>query len=135
MFEGRSQAEVARDYQVSKGWVSKLVARYRVEGDAAFEARSRRPHSSPGALDPAVVELIVTLRGELAGQGLDAGSDTIAWHLEHRHQIKVSTSTVHRYLRRGGLVTPEPKKRPKSSYVRFAAELPNECWQADFRGC
>jgi transposase len=34
VFEGRSQAEVARDYQVSKGWVSKLVARYRVEGDA-----------------------------------------------------------------------------------------------------
>ena len=25
-----------------------------------------------------------------------------------------------------------PAKRPKASYVRFAAELPNECWQADF---
>ena len=132
VFEGRSQAEVARDYQVSKGWVSKLVARYRVEGDAAFEPRSRRPHSSPGALDPAIVQLIVALRVELTDQGLDAGTDTITWHLEHRHQIRVSTSTVHRYLRRAGLVAPEPKKRPKSSYVRFAAEQPNECWQADF---
>jgi transposase InsO family protein len=28
-------------------------------------------------------------------------------------------------------VTPAPKKRPKSSYTRFAAELPNECWQSD----
>ena len=45
--EGRSQAAVARDYQVSKSWVSKLVARYRKEGDAAFEPRSRRPKSSP----------------------------------------------------------------------------------------
>ncbi|WP_250033637.1 DDE-type integrase/transposase/recombinase [Paractinoplanes maris] len=27
---------------------------------------------------------------------------------------------------------PEPAKRPKSSYIRFAAEQPNECWQADF---
>jgi transposase InsO family protein len=26
---------------------------------------------------------------------------------------------------------PEPKKRPKSSYIRFAADQPNECWQAD----
>jgi transposase InsO family protein len=24
----------------------------------------------------------------------------------------------------------EPHKRPKCSYVRFSAELPNECWQA-----
>ena len=45
--EGRSQAEVARDYGVSKGWVSKLVARYRAEGEAAFEPRSRRPFTSP----------------------------------------------------------------------------------------
>ena len=30
------------------------------------------------------------------------------------------------------LIIPEPKKRPKSSYIRFAADLPNECWQADF---
>jgi transposase InsO family protein len=27
---------------------------------------------------------------------------------------------------------PDPSKRPKSSYIRFAAELPNGCWQADF---
>jgi transposase InsO family protein len=29
-------------------------------------------------------------------------------------------------------VVPEPKKRPRSSYIRFAADQPNECWQADF---
>ena len=40
---GRSQGEVARAYGVSQGWVSHLVARYRAEGDAAFEPRSRRP--------------------------------------------------------------------------------------------
>ena len=39
--EGRSQADVARTYEVSPGWVSKLVARYRVEGESAFELRSR----------------------------------------------------------------------------------------------
>jgi transposase InsO family protein len=35
-------------------------------------------------------------------------------------------------LRRAGLVTEEPKKRPKSSYIRFQAEQPNETWQSDF---
>ena len=37
-----------------------------------------------------------------------------------------------RYLAKGGLVVPEPKKRPKSSYIRFAAEQPNGTWQSDF---
>jgi transposase InsO family protein len=130
--EGRAQAEVARSYGVSAGWVSRLMARYRAEGDAAFEARSRRPKRSPRALAESTVELIVELRKDLDGQGLDAGPDTIRWHLEHRHGVRVSAATVARYLARRGLVTPQPRKRPKASYVRFAAELPNECWQADF---
>jgi transposase InsO family protein len=46
--------------------------------------------------------------------------------------VKVSAATVIRYLHRAGLVVPEPRKRPKSSYIRFAAEQPNECWQSDF---
>jgi transposase InsO family protein len=130
--EGRSQGEVARAYGVSQGWVCRLVARYRAEGEAAFEPRSRRPRSSPGAISDTTVELIVRLRKELAGQGLDAGPHTICWHLRHHHQVSVSAATVSRYLTRNGLVTPEPKKRPRSSYLRFAAEQPNECWQSDF---
>jgi transposase InsO family protein len=130
--EGRSQAEVARCYDVSKGWVSKLVARYRAEGDTAFEPRSRRPKTSPAATPERTVELIVELRRQLVAQGLDAGSDTIGWHLEHHHHRRVSRATIDRTLRRHGLVTPAPKKRPRSSYVRFQADQPNEMWQADF---
>jgi transposase InsO family protein len=130
--EGRSQGEVARAYGVSQGWVSRLVARYRAEGEAAFEPRSRRPKSSPRAIPDATVGLIVKLRKDLAGQGLDAGPHTIAWHLRHHHQLIVSPATISRYLARAGLVVPEPSKRPKSSYIRFQAEQPNECWQADF---
>ena len=43
----------------SMAWVSELVARYRAEGDAAFEPRSRRPHTSPRTTPAATVELIV----------------------------------------------------------------------------
>jgi transposase len=112
--------------------VSRLVARYRLEGEAAFEPRARRPGKSPRAISPTAVELIVRLRKELAGAGLDAGPHTIAWHLLHHHQIKVSAATVSRYLSRAGLAAREPRKRPRSSYLRFEADLPNECWQADF---
>jgi transposase InsO family protein len=130
--EGRSQGEAARAYGVSQGWVSRLVARYRVEGEAAFEPRSRRPKTSPNAISDATADLIITLRKELAGRGLDAGPDTVCWHLRHHHQLTVSPATVSRYLVRAGLVAPQPRKRPKSSYIRFQAEQPNECWQSDF---
>jgi transposase InsO family protein len=130
--EGRTQAEVAATYGVSKGWVSKLVARYREEGEAAFEPRSKRPKTSPNATPPAVLDLIVRVRKELAEQGHDAGPDTIGWHLEHHHQLTVSRATISRHLATQGLVVPEPKKRPKSSYIRFEAAMPNETWQSDF---
>jgi transposase InsO family protein len=130
--EGRSQAEVAAAYGVSKGWVSKLVARYRAEGEAAFEPRSRRPIRSPTATPAGTVELVLRLRKQLAEAGHDAGADTIAWHLAQHHQLRVARATVHRILTRHGAVVPQPKKRPKSSYIRFQAALPNQCWQADF---
>ena len=130
--EGRSQREVARAYGVNQSWVSRLVARYRAEGEAAFQPRSRRPKTSPTAIPRATVALITELRGKLIAAGLDAGPDTIAWHLTHHHSTRVSVATISRYLTRLGLVTPQPAKRPKASYQRFQAELPNQCWQADF---
>jgi transposase len=130
--EKRSVSEVARTYGVARSWIYALLARYRAAGEAAFEPRSRRPKNSPTAIPAAAVELIIRIRKELTEEGLDAGPHTIAWQLAHHHQIRVSAATISRYLTRHGLVVPEPKKRPKSSYIRFAAELPNERWQSDF---
>ena len=129
---GASQSEVAQRYQVSQGWISRLMARYREEGEAAFEPRSRRPHSSPNATDPATVELVLQLRAELTEQGHDAGADTIGWHLAHHHDTKLPRATIHRILVRAGAVVADPSKRPRSSYLRFEAAMPNETWQSDF---
>ena len=130
--EKRPVSEVAKSYGVARSWIYALLDRYKAEGEAAFEPRSRRPKTSPTAISDDAADLIIRLRKELSGQGLDAGPHTIAWHLEHHHQLNVSAATVSRYLSRAGLVTPNPAKRPKSSYIRFAAEQPNECWQSDF---
>src|SRR5690606_22402543 len=130
--EKRSVPDVAVQYCVCRSWLYELLARYRREGEAALEARFRRRRSAPTALSADVVELIVELREKLAATGLDAGPDTIRWHLAHHHEVVVSRATVARYLTKRGLVTPQPRKRPKSSYIRFAAQMPNECWQADF---
>jgi transposase InsO family protein len=130
--EKRPVSEVARSYGVARSWIYTLLARYQAEGEAAFEPRSRRPKTSPSGISASTVELITRLRKDLAGQGLDAGPHTIAWHLEHHHRVTVSAATVSRYLTRAGLVVPDPAKRPRSSYLRFQADMPNECWQSDF---
>ena len=43
----------------------------------------------------------------------------------------LSRATIYRILRRAELITPQPRKKPRSSYVRFQAEQPNETWQSD----
>jgi transposase InsO family protein len=128
----QSPAEVAARYGVHRAWVYKLKARYLAEGDAALEPRSRRPKTSPTAVASEVVDLIARLREELHAGGLDAGPETIAWHLAHHHGHQVSRATIARTLTRQGLVIPDPRKRPRSSYIRFEAAMPNQTWQSDF---
>ncbi len=48
-----------------------------------------------------------------------------------RKKVVPSVATIWPVLSRRGFVTPQPHKRPRSSWRRFQAELPNECWQAD----
>jgi len=132
VLERRPVSEVAASYGVSRSWIYELVARYRIEGEAAFAPRSRRARSTPQATAPATIDLVLRLRRQLTSRGLDAGADTIVWHLDHHHRIRVSRATVYRIVRRAGLVVAEPAKKPRSSYIRFQAEQPNETWQSDF---
>lgn len=131
VLEGRSIREVARSYGVSKSWVAELVRRYRAGGYEALEPRSRRPRSSPRRIAEEVEEAIIATRKALVDTGLDAGAETIRWHLVRQGIAAPSVSTIWRVLSRRGFVVPEPHKRPRSSFVRFVADLPNECWQAD----
>jgi transposase InsO family protein len=57
---------------------------------------------------------------------------TIAWHLEREGQKPPAPATISRILKQAGLITPQPRKRPRSSYARFEMAQPNEMWQSDF---
>jgi transposase InsO family protein len=122
----------AAEYGYSRQHLQRLLARYRTGGLDAVEPRSRRPHSSPQQTPAEVHDLILELRLRLTSDGFDAGPVTIAWHLENAGHHAPSTSTIRRILHTAGLITAEPRKRPRSSYRRFAAAQPNECWQSDF---
>jgi transposase InsO family protein len=127
-----SVTAAALESGISRGHLHRLLRRYREDGLEAVEPRSRRPRTSPGRTPDAVRDRIIALRIELTARGLDAGPATIAWHLGREGLPAPSTSTIRRVLHAAGLVVPEPRKRPRSSWRRFEASAPNELWQSDF---
>ncbi len=129
---GQSRGSVARQYGISTVWVGKLVARWRAGGWDAVEKQSTRPKSNPRAAPQATIDIILALRAQLTVDGLDAGPHTLRAHLERSGLSTPSVTTIWRILTRAGMVIPEPRKRPRRTYIRFEADLPNECWQADF---
>lgn len=124
--------EASTTYNISRRQLHRLLARARLEGINAVSPRSRRPKSNPHQTPEHIRARILELRRHLTANGHDAGPVTIAWHLEQEELRAPSTSTIRRILHTAGLITPEPRKRPKSSYIRFEADWPNETWQSDF---
>jgi transposase InsO family protein len=128
---GQSIGSLAKAHGVHRIWLYKRLARYRAEGEVGLELRSRRPKTSPTRIADQWEEEIIGLRKELSDLGVDAGAATIQIHLADTYDHVPSVPTIWRVLKARGFVTPQPHKRPKSSFTRFAADFPNECWQAD----
>jgi transposase InsO family protein len=129
--ERRSMREVASATGRSKSWVHRHVALYRAGGEEALAPLKRGPKVPANLTSVALEDEIVAWRKRLAEDGLDAGARTIAWHLNQSGVEVPALSTIHRVLRRRGFVTPQPQKRPRSSWIRFESDLPNETWQSD----
>jgi transposase InsO family protein len=133
VLEGRSAREVATAHGISKSWIYELIRRYRNGGYEALQPRSRRPRSCKHQTPSEIVQAILALREQLGSEGHDCGPATIAYHLSQQAgEARVpSLSTIWRILKREGLIVPQPQKKPRSSLIRFQAELPNAMWQTD----
>ena len=127
-----SVTAAAAEYGISRRHLHRLLLRYREGGLDALQPRSRRPKSTPIATTEAVRARAIELRVRLTADGLDAGPVTIAWHLEREGHKPPAPATISRILKHAGLITPQPRKRPRSSYTRFEMAQPNEMWQSDF---
>jgi transposase InsO family protein len=127
-----SVTAAAAEYGISRRHLHRLLARYRQGGLDALEPRSRRPKTTPIATAEDVRARVIELRVQLTADGLDAGPVTIAWHLEQEGHQPPAPATISRILKHAGLITPQPRKRPRSSYTRFEMAQPNEMWQSDF---
>jgi putative transposase len=133
-----------------KGWcaannVSRSTAyrhKKRIEELGRWEPLSTRPRSRPDHQTPPEVEAeIVRLRRELEEEpGQDCGADNVRYLLQQIAQLDEwtergwrvpSRATINKIMKQHGLLRPQPKKRPKSSYRRFAYARPRDCYQID----
>lgn len=128
---GQPVSDVAKRFKVSRQWVYTLLQRYDAGGEQAVLPQSKAPHTNPRRTPENVRKEIIKIRKNLTKHGFDAGPDTIAYHLGQQGLHVPSVSTIRRIITQAGLVTPQPQKRPRNSYIRFQAAQPNECWQSD----
>ena len=129
--DGVSVTALCAELGLSRQTYYRLLRRYEAEGPAGLAPRSRRPHSSPGAVDPALELEIIRLRTDEGWPDPPRGAASIADELRRSGLPCPAVSTIHRVLVRNGLVTPQPQKRPRASYTRFTYPDPNGCWQTD----
>lgn len=124
-------AGFCRDHGISRDRFYEIRRRYEAEGDAGLAPRSRAPYTVANRTPPAIEDLIVTWRKDLVEDGLDAGAETIKWHLDACGVDAPDVSTIWRILTRRGFITPDPSKAPHRTWKRFVAEFVNEMWQTD----
>ena len=113
--------------------MQKIVFRYQAECEAAFEPCAARI-TTRAASSMSTRVTGSSSAGKAHRVKADAGAETIAWHYQNEG------SDARRWRRsggrcHGGFVTPQPHKRPRSSWDRFEADLPKDVRQVDIRRC
>lgn len=123
------------DLGISRKHYYELKRRFDAGGvEAVLARKSRRPLRSPGQTSAAVEDRIASWRKRLEDDdGWDNfGARSIRLLLAREGVSPVpSASTIHRVLRRRGLITDQPEKRPHATLMRFEYDAPNACWQLD----
>jgi putative transposase len=123
--------DLCREYGISTKTGYKWKDRFLKLGLSGMDERSRRPHTSPGGLEEAVVCEIIRLKQAHPH-----------WKIRALYERKHTTGTpaessFKRVLERAGLTVPR-KVRRASEGGRLSsglkAELPNDVWTVDFKG-
>lgn len=125
-------AAFCRKHKVSRAWFYTVRARA-IDGGPilALEMRTTKPVNSPARIPSGMVALALLTRAALKDAGFDYGPLSVAAKLRRQGFEPPSRATLSRIFTREGVVTPEPRKRPRSSYKRFVYPNPNGCWQID----
>ena len=131
---GAKLAPLCREFGISRPTGTKWVKRFKQEGYAGLEERSRRPTSSPLCLAEELVMSVLEQRDRHPSWGAKKLRDLL---LRRYADATPSMTTIARILRRAGLVRARRRNKPLSVVDRapsVAAGAPNDVWTMDFKG-
>jgi transposase len=115
-------AATCRYYGISRNCFYRWLRRYEADGLAGLKDRSSRPHHSPRATDPEVIEKIIWLR-----QHYHFRPAKIAMYLQRYHDVAISTSGAWRILKRlnmNRLPASQRYKRHDRRWKRYEKQRP-----------
>ena len=124
----RSKAALCREYGISRPTGDKWLKRF-MAGDSMSD-RSRSPKSTPGRIAPEMERKIVERRKEFPA----IGAVKLRRMMEDEGYTGLPCArTFNNVLQRNGLIEREASLAA-TPYQRFEKSVPNEMWQADFKG-
>lgn len=128
--DGANVSALCARFGIGRTCGYKLIARFKAEGEAGLEERSRKPSRSPRRSGRKVEAAVVALRRRHPAWG----GRKIAKVLARAARGPVpAASTVTDILRRNGVELGGHGGGAKA-FVRFEHEAPNDLWQMDFKG-
>ncbi|MDT7701084.1 MAG: hypothetical protein QOJ30_3409 [Pseudonocardiales bacterium] len=130
---GEPKALVAAAFGVSRQTLHTWLRRYAADGLGGLIDRSHRPDASPHQTPAALETRVCEIRREHPRWGPRRIAHELARTSPPEGAV-VSRTTVHRILRRNGLIDTRPRKRPRESYIRWEREAPMALWQLDIVG-
>jgi transposase InsO family protein len=131
---GAKLAPLCREYGISRPTGTKWVKRFKAEGYAGLEERSRRPGSSPLSLAEELVMAVLEQRDRHPSWGAKKLRDLL---LRRFGEATPSIATITRILRRAGVVRARHRRRPLSVVDKapsVTSTTPNDVWTIDFKG-
>jgi transposase InsO family protein len=123
-------SELCRRYKISRKTGYKLIDRYEEFGESGLEEQSRRPLHSPNKTSSVIEAEIIKVRTEKPYWG---GRKIRAYLLNKGSKEVPLPSTITSILKRHGLINKSASQVLEAPHF-FEHELPNDLWQADFKG-
>lgn len=128
--EGANFSELCKRFGVSRKTGYKWLARWREEGQAGLQDRSRRPLASPEKTDATIEEMVLAIRSEHPAWG----GRKIRKRLEVLGVVSPpAASTITAILHRHQMISKEESNKHRA-FGSFQRAQPNELWQVDFKG-
>lgn len=128
VLQGRSVAETARRYHISRASVYRWLKRY--DGSvASLKEKSHRPHSHPAAHSQEEYELIRRVKSHNSGLGL------VCLHLvlQNRHGYTRSVSGLYQAMKRLGLLKKRQRKKRRQAKPYDTPKIAGERVQIDVK--